>query len=80
MYPCTAPLVAAFKEALAPYEVNNKGTVRFPLSAPVPVRLIARIAKFRAREVAARATAKTKTKAKASAPRTRARKASRTAP
>ena len=52
LYPANARLVAAFKDALAPYEVNNKGTIRFPLSARVPVGLIARIAKFRARETA----------------------------
>jgi len=50
LYPCAANLVAAFKDTLAPYEVNNKGTVRFPLSQPVPVKLIERIAKFRAKE------------------------------
>jgi len=52
LYPANARLVAAFKDELAPYEVNNKGTIRFPLAEPVPVRLIAGIAKFRAREVA----------------------------
>ena len=54
LYPCGAHLVAAFKDDLAPYEVNNKGTIRFPLSQPVPVKLIERIAKFRAKEVATR--------------------------
>jgi len=52
LYPATRPLVAAFKNELAPYEVNDKGTIRFPLSEPVPVRLIEAIAKFRAKEVA----------------------------
>jgi uncharacterized protein YdhG (YjbR/CyaY superfamily) len=51
LYPANARLVAAFKEALAPYEVNNKGTIRFPLTQPVPLRLIGRIAKFRAKQV-----------------------------
>ena len=51
LYPSTAPLVEAFKKELAPYEVNNKGTIRFPLSEPVPVKLIGALAKFRAREV-----------------------------
>ena len=51
--PSTAPLVAAFKMSSAPYEVNNKGTIRFPLSKPVPVKLIAALARFRAKEVAA---------------------------
>ena len=51
VYPAQRRLVAAFKERLAPYEVNNKGTIRFPLSEPVPARLIEAIAKFRAKEV-----------------------------
>jgi hypothetical protein len=41
----------------AAYEVK-KGTVRFPLSEPVPVKLIERIAKVRAKEVAERENAK----------------------
>jgi uncharacterized protein YdhG (YjbR/CyaY superfamily) len=51
LYPITAPVIAAFKRELAPYEVNHKGTLRLPLSQPVPIQLIGRIAKFRAREV-----------------------------
>jgi len=53
IYPAIGRLVEEFKDELAPYELS-KGTIRFPLSKPVPVRLIARIAKFRAKEVAAR--------------------------
>ena|ERR1700722_5698415 len=53
LYPATDRLVAAFKDDLAPYKVN-KGTIRFPLSKPVPVKLIERITKFRAKEVAER--------------------------
>jgi uncharacterized protein YdhG (YjbR/CyaY superfamily) len=53
LYPATDRVVAAFKDDLAPYEVS-KGTIRFPLSEPVPVKLIERIAKFRATEVAER--------------------------
>ena len=64
LYPATAHLVAAFKEDLAAHEVR-KGTIRFPLSEPVPVKLIERIAKFRAKELAERQ------KAKASAPKKR---------
>jgi uncharacterized protein YdhG (YjbR/CyaY superfamily) len=52
LYPATDHLVEAFKDDLAPYEVNDKGTIRFPLSQPVPVKLIGRIAKFRAKEAA----------------------------
>ena len=64
LYPSNDRLVAAFKDDLAPYEVN-KGTIRFPLSEPVPVKLIEGIAKFRAKEVAERE------KAKAAAPKKR---------
>ena len=49
LYPVTARLLAAFKKELAAYEVE-KGTIRFPLSGAVPVKLIERIAKFRATE------------------------------
>ena len=57
IYPASDALVAAFKRELLPYE-RSKGTIRFPLSEPVPVKLIARIAKFRAKEVAEREKAK----------------------
>jgi uncharacterized protein YdhG (YjbR/CyaY superfamily) len=57
LYPASDRLVAAFKHELEPYKIS-KGTIRFPLSQPVPVRLIERIAKFRAREAAERARAK----------------------
>jgi uncharacterized protein YdhG (YjbR/CyaY superfamily) len=58
IYPATGPLVAAFKDELARYEVR-KGTIRFPLSQPVPVKLIERIATFRAKEIAERGKAAT---------------------
>lgn len=57
LYPATCHLVEALKDELAPYKVN-KGTIRFPLSQPVPVKLIERIAKFRAKEAAERPRAK----------------------
>jgi uncharacterized protein YdhG (YjbR/CyaY superfamily) len=53
LYPATKRLVKAFKDELAPYEVS-KGTIRFALSQTVPVKLIGRIAKFQAKEVAKR--------------------------
>jgi uncharacterized protein YdhG (YjbR/CyaY superfamily) len=53
LYPATGHVVAAFKDELEPYTVS-KGTIRFPLSAPIPVKLIERIAKFRAKEVTGR--------------------------
>lgn len=51
LYPATDILAAAMKDELAPYKIN-KGTIRFPLSEPIPARLIQRIAEFRANEVA----------------------------
>jgi uncharacterized protein YdhG (YjbR/CyaY superfamily) len=51
LYPCAGPIVEAFKEELRPYDVNNKGTIRFPLAEPVPVTLIHRLARFRASEI-----------------------------
>jgi uncharacterized protein YdhG (YjbR/CyaY superfamily) len=52
LYPAGDRVVAAFRDELAPYAVE-KGTSRFPLSAPVPVKLIESIAKFRAQEAKA---------------------------
>ncbi len=49
IYPLTGRLFEALKDSPAPYKVN-KSTLRFPLSQPVPVKLIERIAKFRAKE------------------------------
>ena len=57
LYPATDRLVTAFEKELRPYEIS-KGTIRFPLSEPVPVKLIERIAKFRAKEAPLRARAK----------------------
>src|SRR2546426_12124275 len=57
LYPASERVVTAFRDELASYEIS-KGTIRFPLSQPVPVKLIGRIAKFRAKEVAEREKAK----------------------
>lgn len=57
IYAATAGVVAAFQDELAAYEID-KGTIRFPLSEPVPVKLIGRIAKFRAKEAAERVKAR----------------------
>jgi uncharacterized protein YdhG (YjbR/CyaY superfamily) len=63
LYPALE-VASAFKDDLVRYNVS-KGTIRFPLSEPVPVKLIERIAKFRAKVVAERQ------KAKAAAPKKR---------
>jgi uncharacterized protein YdhG (YjbR/CyaY superfamily) len=49
LYPAGARMIAFFNEELKPYDIS-KGTIRFSLSEPVPVKLIAQIAKFRAKE------------------------------
>ena len=52
LYPAGDQLVEAFKDDLAPFEVL-KGTIRFPLSKPVPEELIEQLAKFRANQIIA---------------------------
>ncbi len=53
LYPASDALVAAFKDELAGLKIS-KGTIRFSLSEPVPVKLIERIAKFRVEQIAKR--------------------------
>ena len=56
LYPVGDRLVAAFGDELAPYKME-KSTLRFPLSEPVPIKLIERIARFRAQEIRERESA-----------------------
>ena len=51
LYPGSAQTFAAFAKDVAGY-ATSKGTLQFPLGEPLPVKLIAAIAKHRAREVA----------------------------
>ncbi len=51
IYPAKKRLIEVFKGEPGPHEFKGS-TIRFPLSEPVPVKLIERIAKFRAGEVA----------------------------
>jgi uncharacterized protein YdhG (YjbR/CyaY superfamily) len=51
LYPANDRLAKELKSELVPYKIS-KGTIRFPLSETVPAKLIGRIAKFRAQEVA----------------------------
>jgi uncharacterized protein YdhG (YjbR/CyaY superfamily) len=53
IYPATGRVLAAFREELASRDVR-KSTIRFAFDEPVPVGLIGRIAKFRAKEEAER--------------------------
>src|ERR1700704_4397650 len=61
VYPASDAMVAAFPDELEQYRVS-KGTLRFSLLERVPVKLIERIAKFRAIEMAAGKSAKARTK------------------
>jgi len=51
LYPATDHVVGTLKDELATYKIS-RGTIRFPLSEPVPAKLIERIARLRAQEVA----------------------------
>ena len=53
LYPASDAMVAAFRDELARYH-RARGTIRFPLSEPVPVRLIKRLARFRAEQLTTR--------------------------
>jgi uncharacterized protein YdhG (YjbR/CyaY superfamily) len=64
LYPVTTRLTERFKKELQGYETSGKGTVRFPLSEPVPVKLVAAMAKFRAKEAAEQRRVKAAGKAK----------------
>lgn len=64
LYPLTESLLEAFGEELAAYEVE-KGTIRFPYDRSVPVKFIAAMAKFRAKENALAAASKPPRKEKA---------------
>ena len=58
IYPSNTRLEAAFSRELAACEASGKGTIRFPLDEPVPVKLLTAIAKFLAKEAAERAKKK----------------------
>ena len=49
VYPVTAGMLARYGKAIAPYRAG-KGTLRFALDEPIPVDLVARLAKARVRE------------------------------
>ena len=53
--------VEAFKQELSRYE-GAKGSVQFPIDKPMPLQLIDRIVKFRAREARGKSAARKKAK------------------
>jgi uncharacterized protein YdhG (YjbR/CyaY superfamily) len=64
IYPATARVVAALGNELAG-SLHSKATIRFSYGDAIPTRLITRIAKLRAAEVAERKTARVARKAAA---------------
>jgi uncharacterized protein YdhG (YjbR/CyaY superfamily) len=54
LYPASKLVRKTFAKQLAQYDVNDKGTIRFPLDEPVPAKLLTAIAKLRAKEVVAK--------------------------
>ena len=58
LYPVNARLISSLKPSSASFEVNDKGTIKFPLSERVPVALIASIARLKGKEAAKRAKAR----------------------
>lgn len=55
LFAVTPGVLRAFEMELSRYEGSKKGTIRFPLDKPVPVKLISDIARYRAKENLARA-------------------------
>lgn len=53
VYPVTRGMLARYGKAIAPYRAG-KGTLRFPLDTPIPLDLVARLARVRVREVRAK--------------------------
>ena len=54
LFAASGTFIATIAGELSGYELR-KGTIQFPLTKPVPVKLISRIAKLRAAEIAAAA-------------------------
>ena len=49
VYPVTSGMTAKYGKAIARYRAG-KGTLRFPLDAPIPTGLVAKLAKVRVQE------------------------------
>jgi uncharacterized protein YdhG (YjbR/CyaY superfamily) len=72
LYPVTEPIRQELGVALSPYELS-KGTVRFPLAEPVPVKLVERVVQALARAAAARSREKATTRSRQADQRRRTR-------
>lgn len=62
LYPISDRLLEELGLDASDYEVNDKGTIRFPLSEPVPEKLIVRIVKLRAQQEEQRLREKTESR------------------
>lgn len=56
-YGASATLVEKFKKELSGYEIS-KGTIKFPLDQPLPLTLVTKIVKYRAKENLEKSAAK----------------------
>ena len=56
-YPVTPGVEKSLGKEIAPYR-SGKGTLKFPLSNPMPISLITKIVQFRATEARVKSTAK----------------------
>jgi uncharacterized protein YdhG (YjbR/CyaY superfamily) len=61
LYPASGGVSEAFKDELSPY-ASAKGSVRFPISQPLPLNLISKIVQFRVSENINKAAAKARKK------------------
>ena len=52
LFPMSTKVIEEHKEELAPY-VSGKGTIRFSLDEPLPVRLVKKVVKARLEEISA---------------------------
>jgi uncharacterized protein YdhG (YjbR/CyaY superfamily) len=68
LYPVSERVLMELEVDPSDYDVNDKGTIRFPLSEPVPEKLIARIAKLRAKQEEQRQREKQEARRTASRP------------
>ena len=57
LYPATKDVIAAFEKDLVPYKVLHN-TIRLSFREPIPVQLIARIARFRAKKIRGRTSSR----------------------
>jgi uncharacterized protein YdhG (YjbR/CyaY superfamily) len=51
IFPVGPRLITSLGKAAERYETSNKGTIRFPLDAPVPIAIIKKIVKARVAEL-----------------------------